>query len=149
MSNQFQDIYVENIRPFPGKVYITAHAPNVYANPWLGLVNGGPITLNAQEFLHGGVVAHFNTYAHEVTLPSVADISTELGTSDVTGYVLDYVVANNSTDPLIIHLGAGMNTTSAISGAANLQIPAQSTGSFRIIGYWDGSANAMTVSRIS
>lgn len=146
--DQFQELAVEKLFPFNAN-RIMMQCGIMYANPWVGLVTGGPITFTAAEFLVGGITAFYNSYVNEVTWPSVDDIATELGMSDVIGYAFDYFVANNSTDPLIIHLGAGMSNTSAISGANNMTIPAQSAGSFRIIGYWDGANNAMKVSRIS
>ncbi len=152
MCAHFQELFTDDLRPHSTS-YIKFNAGIVYANPWPSTAGtgGGPVTLDAAALLAGGFVAMWNTFLNEVTWPSVADIAGQLGIGDVTGFAFDYMVANNSTDPLIFHLGTGMVATSAISGGNNLTVPAQSTGSFRFIGYYEGFNNElkMTVSRIN
>src|SRR5687767_2486445 len=138
MSNEFQSIYLDGVYPMPYSAQrLTYYAGIIYATPWVGLVSGGPVTLNASELLVGGLIAHFSSGANVVTWPDVIDIQSEFGSS-ISGLAFDYFVTNNSLQPLEFVLGAGMTATSAIAGGDNLIIPAQSVGSFRFIGYDTG-----------
>jgi hypothetical protein len=152
MNNEFQDIYLDGVHPMPSSAQrLTFNTSIIYANPWVGLASGGPITLNASEFLVGGVSAYFSSGANVVTWPDVTDIASELGMSSVTGYALDYFVANNSQQDLEFVLGAGM-VVSTVPGANNLIIPPQSAGSFRFVGFdggWNGQDLQMLVARVS
>lgn len=150
--NEFQDIYLDNVYPMPYSAQrITLRAGILYANPWVSTSVGGPLTLNASELLAGGFVANFSSSANVITWPSAADVASELGMSSLTGFAFDYFVTNNSQQDMEFILGAGMVSVSAVTGGTNLIIPAQSTGSFRFIGFdgdWNGQAIQMTVSRI-
>jgi hypothetical protein len=148
MSIQIQDVEVQNVRPFPSQLYINVHGSILYPNPWVNTSVGGPITLSPHEFMSGGFVGYFSSGANVITWPSVADIANYLGMSTITGYTLDYFVANNSQQDMEFILGTDM----VLRSGDSLIIPAQSAGSFRFIGYdggWNGQDLHLHVARIS